>query len=121
MGSFFSFLCPFTPIIDDDDPAVSPAKLTSESGLSDSDFDNWKLVGEGGFGGVFSATLKQTGQIWAIKKIPREEIDRYVRGECINLAKCNHSQIITYKDVSSPPFPSQLDPFQKLSEMIGPT
>lgn len=57
-------------------------------------------MGEGSYGEVFSAVHKQTGEVWAIKKIKRSEIDRYVRDECLNLAKCNHSQIITYKDVS---------------------
>jgi serine/threonine protein kinase len=81
------------------------------------------MVGEGAYGEVFSATYQRTGEVCAVKKILRTEIDRYVRDECLNLAKCNHSQIITYKDVSfsmppnrlytfltSAPLPSRLQP-----------
>jgi serine/threonine protein kinase len=60
------------------------------------------MVGEGAYGQVFSATEQQTGELVAVKKILRTEIDRYVRDECLNLAKCSHSQIITYLDVSQP-------------------
>jgi serine/threonine protein kinase len=60
------------------------------------------MVGEGAYGQVFSATQQQTGELVAVKKILRTEIDRDVRDECLKLAKCSHSQIITYLDVSQP-------------------
>jgi len=104
MGSIFSTLCPASKTRDEFDRKYSSvsnsAATESRTALSDLDFRDWKVVGRGAYGEAFSATHQQTGEVWAIKKIPRTDVDRYVREECLNLAKCNHTQIIGYIDVS---------------------
>jgi hypothetical protein len=104
MGSFFSVLCSARDtreVIGRKFISDSTSTITdSHSGLSDSDFIiDSKPVGKGAYGEVFSATHQSTGEVWAIKKFIRTSVDRYVRDECVNLAKCDCQHIITFKDV----------------------
>jgi hypothetical protein len=42
---------------------------------------------------------KRSGEIVAIKTIPRTAIDRFVIEEVQNLSKCHHPQVIQFKEV----------------------
>jgi hypothetical protein len=92
MGASFSNLCPAKPreVLAESHGLVSPGSpaRNSRAHLTDADFKDWKRVGEGACGEVYSVVHKQTGEVWAVKKIKRGEIDRYVRDECLNLARC---------------------------------
>ena len=42
---------------------------------------------------------KRSGEVVAIKAIPRANIDRFVIEEVQNLSKCHHPQIIQFREV----------------------
>jgi hypothetical protein len=55
-----------------------------------------------GYGMVFRAKDERTGEVVAIKKIERSLVDDYVEQECLNLARCQHNQIIQFIEVRQP-------------------
>jgi hypothetical protein len=69
------------------------------SDLGPSDLENWAKIGEGAHGDVYSATRLQTGDVVAVKRIPKHLADDYVRSKYTSLSVCNHSNIIAYKQV----------------------
>ena len=48
---------------------------------------------------VYRAMDKRTGEVVAIKKIERSMVDDCVEQECLNLARCQHNQIIQFFEV----------------------
>ena len=48
---------------------------------------------------VYRSTDSRTGEVVAIKKIERSMVDEYVEQECLNLARCQHNQIIQFFEV----------------------
>ena len=48
---------------------------------------------------VYRARDIRTGEVVAIKKIERSLVDDYVEQECLNLARCQHNQIIQFFEV----------------------
>jgi hypothetical protein len=95
MGPFLSIFCSSSTHTTVDSP--TPVR-TTETKCEDN-FDDWFEIGEGGYGRVFRALDKRTGETVAIKKIDLAKVDDYVEEEVLNLAKCLHPQIIQFKEV----------------------
>jgi serine/threonine protein kinase len=67
---------------------------------TDADFEWLDVCGRGAYGEVHRVKDKRSREIVAIKLIPRPAVDRFVIEEVQNLSKCNHPQIIKFKEVT---------------------
>ena len=71
------------------------------SALTEAKFKDWNVVGQGAHGEVFSAVSEETGEVVAVKMIPRRLVDDYVCSRYASMARCRHSNIIACKQVSA--------------------
>lgn len=65
---------------------------------TDADFEWLDVCGRGAYGEVHRVKDKRSREIVAIKLISRPAVDRFVIEEFQNLSKCNHPQIIKFKE-----------------------
>lgn len=86
-------------------------------------FDNFKKIGQGGFGIVYRAHHKLDGVNYAIKKIELlslRERDESVR-EVKIMAKLNHINIVAYKNAWIEPFSEDNHSISSQSDEFSPS
>ena len=66
----------------------------------DCKYEHIRHIDSGTYGRVILARNRRTSSEVAIKYIPREEINKYVRAEVLNLSMCRHPQIIQFREAS---------------------
>lgn len=65
----------------------------------DNKYEEIRHLDSGTYGRVYLAKDRRTSEEVAIKYISREDINKYVRAEVLNLSICRHPQVIAFKEV----------------------
>jgi len=98
MGSLFSTLCFSTTT---DEKLSQPESLPSPEANAryEDNFTGLTLVAESDYSRVYRATDQRTGETVAVKTIDLFKVDHHVEEECLNLARCFHTNIVGFKEV----------------------
>ncbi len=72
--------------------------VLSEQQVNDK-YEHIKHLDSGTYGRVYLAKDKRTSTQVAIKYISREDVNKYVRAEVLNLSICRHPQVIQFLEV----------------------